>query len=78
MRSTAVPTCCVQRETATQQAVWQQHADDETAVCAVTKVAIRVCKHVCIYVQGEEATVIVLSLVRSREDGNIGFLRLQV
>jgi hypothetical protein len=28
--------------------------------------------------QGEEATVVILSLVRSRDDGNIGFLRLQV
>lgn len=29
-------------------------------------------------VQGEEATVVILSLVRSWEDGNIGFLKLQV
>jgi superfamily I DNA and/or RNA helicase len=27
--------------------------------------------------QGEEATVVILSLVRSRPDGNIGFLRLR-
>lgn len=31
-----------------------------------------------LFQQGEEATVVILSLVRSRDDGNIGFLRLQV
>jgi hypothetical protein len=36
------------------------------------------CAAVCIILQGEEATVVILSLVRSREDGNIGFLKLQV
>lgn len=43
--------------------------------CAFTAALNVTC---CAWLQGEEATVVILSLVRSREDGNIGFLRLQV